>query len=93
MGWNIGFDILRKVCVNFFRVHTPQDALIEWVDPGGPQSPVSSLLERGGGLHHLCYQVKDLDSHLGFRRAVGSIIIRPPVPAPWLLGDVELPEV
>jgi len=55
--------------------------LVELVEPGGPESPVSRFVERGGGLHHLCYEVKDLDSHLRFCRSVGTMIIRPPVHA------------
>jgi methylmalonyl-CoA/ethylmalonyl-CoA epimerase len=75
------FDPVQKVYVTFFQGHNPADPLIELVEPGGPESPVSQFLQRGGGLHHLCYEVKDLDSHLGFCQSVGTIIIRPPVPA------------
>ena len=78
---NIVFDPLQKVRVTFFQGHNPTDPLIELVEPGGPESPVSRFLERGGGLHHLCYEVKDLESHLAFCKSVGTIIIRPPVPA------------
>jgi methylmalonyl-CoA/ethylmalonyl-CoA epimerase len=78
---NIVFDPVQKVHVTFFRGHNPTDPLIELVEPGGPESPVSQFLKRGGGLHHLCYEVKDLDSHLRFCQSVGTIIIRPPVPA------------
>jgi methylmalonyl-CoA/ethylmalonyl-CoA epimerase len=78
---NIVFDPLQRVRVTFFQGHNPTDPLIELVEPGGPESPVSRFLDRGGGLHHLCYEVKDLDSHLRFCQSVGTIIIRPPVPA------------
>jgi len=78
---NIVFDPVQKVHVTFFQGHNPTDPLIELVEPGGPESPVSQFLKRGGGLHHLCYEVKDLDAYLGFCRSVGTIIIRPPVPA------------
>lgn len=78
---NLIFDPLQKVYVSFLQGTNPTDSLIELVQPGGPESPVSRFLERGGGLHHLCYQVGDLESHLGFCKSVGTIIIRPPVPA------------
>lgn len=78
---NIVFDPLQKVRVTFFQGRNPTDPLVELVEPGGPESPVSQFLKRGGGLHHLCYEVKDLDSHLLFCQSVGTIIIRPPVPA------------
>lgn len=78
---NIVFDPLQRVRVTFFQGRNPTDPLIELVEPDGPESPVSRFVERGGGLHHLCYEVKDLDSHLRFCQAVGTKIIRPPVPA------------
>ena len=78
---NIVFDPLQKVRVTFFQGHHPTDPLIELVEPGGPESPVTQFLKRGGGLHHLCYEVKDLESHLRFSQSVGTVIIRRPVPA------------
>lgn len=78
---NIIFDPLQKVRVTFLKGSHVHDSLIELVEPGGPDSPVSRFLERGGGLHHLCYEVEDLESHLEFCRSVGTIIIRTPVPA------------
>jgi methylmalonyl-CoA/ethylmalonyl-CoA epimerase len=77
---NIVFDPLQKVRVTFLSTHA-DDALIELVEPGDPDSPVSRFLSRGGGLHHLCYEVPDLEAHLAFSTSVGAIIIRPPVPA------------
>jgi methylmalonyl-CoA/ethylmalonyl-CoA epimerase len=78
---NIVFDPLQKVRVTFFQGHSPADPLIELVEPGGPESPVARFAERGGGLHHLCYEVGNLDSHLQFCQSVGTRIIHPPVPA------------
>jgi methylmalonyl-CoA/ethylmalonyl-CoA epimerase len=78
---NIVFDPMQKVRVTFFQGNNPTDPLVELVEPGGPASPVSRFLQRGGGLHHLCYEVCDLDSHIRFCRSVGTRIIRPPVPA------------
>jgi methylmalonyl-CoA/ethylmalonyl-CoA epimerase len=77
----IVFDPLQKVRVTFFDGRSATDPLIELVEPAGPESPVSRFLERGGGLHHLCYEVEDLESHLEFCKSFGTIILRPPVPA------------
>lgn len=77
----IHFDPIQKVRVTFFQSGNPGEASIELVEPGGPQSPVTRFLEKGGGLHHLCYEVKDLEAHLAFCKAMGTIIIRQPVPA------------
>ena len=78
---NITFDPVQKVRVTFFQGSNSADALIELVEPGAPDSPVSRFLTKGGGLHHLCYEVGDLESHLEFCKSCGTIILRPPVPA------------
>jgi methylmalonyl-CoA/ethylmalonyl-CoA epimerase len=78
---NIVFDPLQKVRVTFFEGRSKADPLIELVEPGGADSPVTRFLERGGGLHHLCFEVNDLEGHLEFCKSVGNTIIRPPVPA------------
>ncbi len=78
---NIIFDPLQMVRVTFLRGAHACDALIELVEPGGSDSPVSRFLKRRGGLHHLCYEVEDIEAHLEFCKSVGTIIVRPPVPA------------
>jgi methylmalonyl-CoA/ethylmalonyl-CoA epimerase len=78
---NTVFDPIQKVRVTFLQGRCSTDPLIELVEPGGPDSPVSRFLERGGGLHHICYEVDDLESHLRFCKSVGTILIRPPAPA------------
>jgi methylmalonyl-CoA/ethylmalonyl-CoA epimerase len=75
------FDPLQKVRVAFLQGANATDSLIELVEPGGPESPVSGFLKRGGGLHHLCYEVEALEAHLAFCKSVGTIVIRQPVPA------------
>ena len=75
------FDPVQMVHVTFFQGHSPTDPLVELVEPDGPESPVSQFLQRGGGLHHVCYEVSELDSHLRFCQSVGTRIIRRPVPA------------
>jgi methylmalonyl-CoA/ethylmalonyl-CoA epimerase len=74
-------DPIQKVRVAFFRAPNSADPLLELVEPGQPDSPVSRFLEQGGGLHHLCYEVSDLESHLKFCKSAGNIVIRQPVPA------------
>jgi methylmalonyl-CoA/ethylmalonyl-CoA epimerase len=78
---NIVLDPVQKVRVTFLQGRYSTDPLIELVEPGGPNSPVTRFLERGGGLHHLCYEVDQLESHLRFCKSVGTTVIRAPVPA------------
>lgn len=74
-------DPLQQVFVSFLQSRTPNDPLIELVEPASPNSPVTSFLERGGGLHHLCYQVNSLEEQLELSRKTRCFIVRPPLPA------------
>jgi methylmalonyl-CoA/ethylmalonyl-CoA epimerase len=38
-------------------------------------------LKRGGGLHHLCYEIDNLEEQLALSRTRGGIVVRPPLPA------------
>jgi methylmalonyl-CoA/ethylmalonyl-CoA epimerase len=78
---NIVFDPLQKVLVTFLKGAHAADSQIELVEPGEAESPVSHFLGKGGGLHHLCYEVEDLESHLAFCKSVRSMVISSPVPA------------
>jgi methylmalonyl-CoA/ethylmalonyl-CoA epimerase len=82
-SWNgkIFHDPLQKVRVTFLQTPNPTDAMVELVEPAADDSPVGQFLKRGGGLHHLCYEVAELDAHLEKMRAGGGIIIKPPLPA------------
>jgi methylmalonyl-CoA/ethylmalonyl-CoA epimerase len=77
----IFFDPIQKVRVTFFNGTRPGEAQIELVEPGDCESPVSRLLDRGGGLHHLCYEVEDIEAHLAFCKSVRSMVISAPAPA------------
>lgn len=74
-------DPLQLVRVSFLRSRIPNDPLVELVEPAGPNSPVINFLNRGGGLHHLCYQINDLDRQLEWSRSEGGFVVRPPLPA------------
>lgn len=78
---NIILDPLQRARVSFLQGGHTHDALIELVEPHGPESPVSRFLNHGGGLHHLCYEVADLDQHLAFCRSLKAVLIQQPVSA------------
>jgi methylmalonyl-CoA/ethylmalonyl-CoA epimerase len=74
-------DPAQKVNVTFL-VTRPEDARIELVEPSADDSPVLQFLKRqGGGLHHLCYEVNDLEGELAAMRARGAMIAKRPKPA------------
>ena len=73
-------DSLQQVRVTFLSV-AADGMLVELVEPAAEKSPVHGFLAKGGGLHHLCYEVADLDGHLRHMRAQRSTIVRKPQPA------------
>ena len=74
-------DPLQGAKVTFLRTPGQGDAQIELVEPASDDSPVSRFLQKGGGLHHLCYEVEDLAEHLKAMRAAGCVVVRAPLPA------------
>jgi methylmalonyl-CoA/ethylmalonyl-CoA epimerase len=74
-------DPLQKVRVAFLTTRAG-DAQIELVAPDGPDSPVRRFLEEnGGGLHHLCYEVDDLEKQMTDMKSRGALTMRRPKPA------------
>lgn len=78
---SVTFDPLQKVRVAFLRPERNGEPSIELVEPAGEDSPVKAFLERGNGLHHLCYEVGNLESELRRARNCGGLTVRPPLPA------------
>ncbi len=74
-------DPLQGAKVAFLSTPGHRQAQIELVEPAGEDSPVRRFLEKGGGLHHLCYEVADLAAHLKIIRAAGCVVVRAPMPA------------
>jgi methylmalonyl-CoA/ethylmalonyl-CoA epimerase len=74
-------DPLQDAKVAFLAGIAQEFPLVELVEPASEGSPVANFLKRGGGLHHLCYEVESLDKQLEFSRTIGGIIVRPPLPA------------
>lgn len=78
---NIFEDPYQKVKVAFLTIRRG-DPQVELIEPNGGDSPVLRFLEeRGGGLHHLCYEVNRLDDELAAMKSRGVLIVRRPKPA------------
>lgn len=74
-------DPLQKAKVAFLTTRAG-DPQIELVEPLSEDSPVRRFLqEKGGGLHHVCYEVADLERELADFRSRGAVIARRPKPA------------
>jgi methylmalonyl-CoA/ethylmalonyl-CoA epimerase len=81
--WNgdIIHDPLQQARVSFFRSGGPETPAVELVEPAGDQSPLHSFVAKGGGLHHVCYEVDNLQLQLEESRSSGSLVVKPPLPA------------
>jgi methylmalonyl-CoA/ethylmalonyl-CoA epimerase len=52
------------------------DSQVELLEPLNPDSPIGRFLgRRGPGIHHICYQVPDLDAALDACRAAGYRLV------------------
>lgn len=63
----------QKVRVAFFMVG---DVRVELLEPTGPDSTVAGFIEkRGEGVHHIAYQVSDLEARLAELKEAGVRLI------------------
>lgn len=74
-------DPNQGVRVTFLKSRRAGDPLWELVEPADEQSPVHSFAAKGGGLHHVCYVVDNLERALADTRSLGAIVTRQPMPA------------
>jgi methylmalonyl-CoA/ethylmalonyl-CoA epimerase len=58
------------------------DAMIELLEPSGPQSTIAKFIEkRGEGIHHICFRVEDIEAQLARLQQQGyRLINESPVP-------------
>jgi methylmalonyl-CoA/ethylmalonyl-CoA epimerase len=81
--WNgeIIHDPLQEARVTFLRCGGPDTPALELVEPDGENSQLHNFLHRGGGLHHVCYEVDSLSTQLEQSRSAGAVVTRKPLPA------------
>ena len=74
-------DPLQDARVAFLRLPAAGAVELELVEPVSPGSPVARFLEKGGGLHHLCFEVDSLARQIEAMKALKAALVRPPKPA------------
>lgn len=74
-------DPIQSVRVTFLSPPSGTDTLIELVEPMGTKSPASAFAAQGGGLHHVCYEVDNLEIHMEYMRSQRARLVRFPQPA------------
>jgi methylmalonyl-CoA/ethylmalonyl-CoA epimerase len=56
----VEIDPIQKVAVVLLNTGYGEEVPIELICPIGEDSPVNKFLKKGGGLHHLSFEVEDL---------------------------------
>jgi methylmalonyl-CoA epimerase len=65
----------RRVTVGFIQIG---ETKVELVQPDGPDAPVAKFLsERGPGLHHICFEVDDIEAEFQRLKDAGVRIVDP----------------
>jgi methylmalonyl-CoA/ethylmalonyl-CoA epimerase len=80
-GGEIIHDPIQRVRVAFFYPVDSANPVYELVEPASEDSPVADFLKKRGGLHHVCYEVNDLDAALEATRSTGWAMASSPAPA------------
>lgn len=70
---------LQKVAASFVNVGEIDDIYIELLEPASDSSPISNFLKsKGGGLHHLCFEVDDITKATQELNSQGFRMVVPP---------------
>jgi len=78
----IKHDPLQQVHVSFFTPVDPRNPVFELVEPASETSPVNYFLKKHrGGLHHVCYEIDDLESGLKEAKKADLVVASLPMPA------------
>lgn len=76
-----GEDPVQKVNAAFLDLGWGDGITLELLEPTAQDSPVMKSLGRGGGLHHLCFEVDDIDEEIRKVKERGARVVCEPVPA------------
>jgi methylmalonyl-CoA/ethylmalonyl-CoA epimerase len=65
----------QKVNVCFLKVG---ESYLELIEPASTDSPISNFLSKGGGFHHLCFEVKDIHKQIeDLEKNRARLIVKP----------------
>ena len=83
-GYSVESDIIddpvQTARVQFLR-QPGGSSWLELIAPIGQGGKLASALAKGGGLHHLCYEVRDIEAACGHFRENRCLMISAPVEA------------
>ncbi len=88
LNWDgrIIHDPAQGVYVTFLAPPMEFGTQVELVEADSPNSPVARFMTRGGGLHHLCYEVDSIEEAIAHARATRGLVVRQATPAVAFTG-------
>jgi methylmalonyl-CoA/ethylmalonyl-CoA epimerase len=66
----------QKVNICFLKTNS---VYIELIEPADPDSPIISFVNEGGGFHHLCFEVDDIQQEIDKMVKKGAHLVVAPV--------------
>ena len=66
----------QKVNICFLKTNS---VYIELIEPADPDSPIISFVKEGGGFHHLCFEVDDIQQEIDKMVKNGARLVVAPV--------------
>jgi methylmalonyl-CoA epimerase len=66
----------RKVNVCFLKIGEP---FLELIEPSSQDSSIADFASSGGGIHHLCFEVGDIEKEVDSMAKKGATILVEPV--------------
>jgi methylmalonyl-CoA/ethylmalonyl-CoA epimerase len=73
-------DEIQRARVLFLNFASGSTTL-ELVEPLPGDSPVARFLQKGGGLHHICFEVDNLEEQIRHMKMHHALLVRHPKPA------------
>ena len=62
----------QKVNICFLKTN---NVFLELIEPAQENSPISDFVEKGGGFHHLCFEVDDIHLELDKMKKNGARVV------------------
>ena len=66
----------QKVNICFLKTN---NVYIELIEPADPDSPITDFVKEGGGFHHLCFEVDDIQQEIDKMVKKGARLVVAPV--------------
>ena len=66
----------QKVNICFLKIGDP---FLELIEPIEESSPIAEFAKKGGGIHHLCFEVKDIHRQVKEMSKKGAVVVVQPV--------------